>query len=195
MAIRSLLAALLTLAALAAAGCGGDDGESVEGNGYSYSVPEGWEDAADSEAADEASEVIGMRFDSLVNGEAEDGFAVNVNVLRERVPGGITGAEYAELNIAALRDPSAAGYPPELAERIEELDVRGLSRPRRLELDGAGAMTWDYGTTQGGRDLRQRQMVVVRDGAGYTITLTALPSQFEDGTEALDEVVESWSWK
>jgi hypothetical protein len=195
MAIRSLLAALLALAALAAAGCGGDDGDSVEGNGYSYSVPNGWEDAADSEAADEASEVIGMRFDSLVNGEAEDGFAVNVNVLRERVPGGITGPEYAELNIAALRDPSAAGYPPELAERIEELDVRGLSRPRRLELDGAGAMTWDYGTTQGGRDLRQRQMVVVRDGAGYTITLTALPSQFEDGTEALDEVVESWSWE
>jgi hypothetical protein len=189
------LAALLALCALAAAGCGGDDGDSVEGNGYSYSVPEGWEDAADSEAADEASEVIGMRFDSLVNGETADDFAVNVNVLRERVPGGITGPEYADLNIAALRDPSAAGYPPELAERIEELDVRGLSRPRELELDGAGAMTWDYGTTQGGRDLRQRQIVVVRDGAGYTITLTALPSQFEDGTEALDEVVESWSWK
>jgi hypothetical protein len=195
MAIRSPLAALLALAMLAAAGCGGDDGDSIDGNGYSYSVPEGWEDASDSEAADEASEVIGVRFDSLVNGEAKDGFAVNVNVLRERVPGGMTDSEYAELNIATLRDPSAAGYPPELAERIEELDVRGLSRPRELELDGAGAMTWDYDTTQGGRDLRQRQMVVVRDGAGYTITLTALPSQFEDGTEALDEVVESWSWK
>ena len=195
MAIRSVLAALLALAALAAAGCGGDDEDPVEGTGYTYSVPDGWEDASDSQAAEEAPDVIGVRFDSLVNGEAEDGFAVNVNVLRERVPGGITASEYAELNIATLRDPSAAGYPPELAERIEELDVRGLSRPRELELGGAGAMTWDYGTTQGGRDMRQRQMVVVRDGAGYTITLTALPSQFEDGAEALDEVVESWSWK
>jgi hypothetical protein len=192
MAIRS--AALLTLAALAA-GCGGEDEDPVEGTGYTYSVPDGWEDASDSEAADEAPKVIGVRFDSLVNGEAEGGFAVNVNVLRERVPGGITDSEYAELNIATLRDPSAAGYPPELAERIEELDVRGLSRPREVELGGAGAMTWDYSTTQGGRDMRQRQMVVVRDGAGYTITLTALPSQFEDGTEALDEVVESWSWE
>jgi hypothetical protein len=195
MAIRSLLAAVLALAALAASGCGGEDEDPVEGTGYTYSVPDGWEDASDSQAAEEAPEVIGVRFDSLVNGEAEDGFAVNVNVLRERVPGGITASEYAELNIATLRDPSAAGYPPELAERIEELDVRGLSRPRELELDGAGAMAWDYGTTQGGRDLRQRQMAVVRDRAGYTITLTALPSQFEDGTEALDEVVESCSWK
>ena len=195
MAIRSVLAALLALAALAATGCGGEDEDPVEGTGYTYSVPDGWEDASDSQAAEEAPEVIGVRFDSLVNGEAEDGFAVNVNVLRERVPDGITASEYAELNIATLRDPSAAGYPPELAERIEELDVRGLSRPRELELDGAGAMTWDYGTTQGGRDMRQRQMVAVRDGAGYTITLTALPSQFEDGAEALDEVVESWSWK
>jgi hypothetical protein len=195
MAIRSPLAALLALAALVAAGCGGEDEDPVDGTGYTYSVPDGWEDASDSEAADEAPKVIGVQFDSLVNGEAEDGFAVNVNVLRERVPGGMTASEYAELNIATLRDPSAAGYPPELAERIEELDVRGLNRPRELELDGAGAMTWDYGTTQGGRDLRQRQMAVVTDGAGYTITLTALPSQFEDGAAALDEVVESWSWK
>jgi hypothetical protein len=195
MAIPRRLAVLLTVAALATAGCGGEDEDPVEGTGYTYSVPDGWEDASDSEAADEAPKVIGVRFDSVVNGEAEDGFAVNVNVLRERVPGGITASEYAELNIATLRNPSAAGYPPELAERIEELDVSGLSRPRELELDGAGAMAWDYGTTQGGRDLRQRQMAVVRDGAGYTITLTALPSQFEDGTEALDEVVESWSWK
>jgi hypothetical protein len=189
------LAALLAVGTLAAAGCGGEDEDPVEGTGYTYSVPDGWEDASDSEAADEAPKVIGVRFDSLVNGEAENGFAVNVNVLRERVPGGITASEYAQLNIATLRDPSAAGYPPELAERIEELDVRGLSRPRELELGGAGAMTWDYTTTQGGRDMRQRQMAVVRDGAGYTITLTALPAQFEDGIEALDEVVESWSWK
>jgi hypothetical protein len=195
MAIRSLLAALLAVAALTAAGCGGEDEDPVEGTGYTYSVPDGWEDASDSQAAEEAPEVIGVRFDSLVNGETEDGFAVNVNVLRERVPGGITASEYAQLNIATLRDPSAAGYPPELAERIEELDVRGLSPPREVELGGAGAMTWDYSTTQGGRDMRQRQMVVVRDGAGYTITLTALPSQFEDGAEALDELVESWSWK
>jgi hypothetical protein len=194
MAIRRV-ASLLALAALAAAGCGGEDDDPVEGTGYTYSVPDGWEDASDSEAADEAPKVIGVRFDSLVNGGAENGFAVNVNVLRERVPGGVTASEYAELNIATLRNPSAAGYPPELAERIEELDVRGLSEPRELELDGAGAMTWDYGTTQGGRDMRQRQMVVVRDGAGFTITLTALPSQFEDGAEALGEVVESWSWK
>ena len=195
MAIRRSGAVLLALAAFAAAGCGGEDEDKVEGTGYTYSVPDGWEDASDSQAAEEALEVSGVRFDSLVNGEAEDGFAVNVNVLRERVPGGITASEYAQLNIATLRDPSAAGYPPELAERIEELDVRGLSRPRELELGGADAMTWDYSTTQGGRDMRQRQMVVVRDGAGHTITLTALPSQFEDGAEALDEVVESWSWR
>jgi hypothetical protein len=43
--------------------------------------------------------------------------------------------------------------------------------------------------------MRLRQVATVVDEAAYTVTLTAVPDGFEEGTEALDEVVESWAWE
>jgi hypothetical protein len=190
------LAAVLALAALAAAGCGGDDEDEdpVEGNGYSYSVPDGWEDVSD--RAEEELEVGGFRPDSLVTGESEDDFATNVNVIREDgLPEGVTAAQYADVSLAGLRDPAGAGLPPEVAETIEDLNPTQISEPRDAELDGEEAVAWDYRSTQDGRDVRVRQMAAVMDGAGYTVTLTVLPARFKEGNGAFDEVLESWSWE
>jgi hypothetical protein len=193
MATRSLLA-LLALAALAAAGCGGDDEDPVDGSGYTYSVPDGWEDVSDQ--AEDEIDVGGFRPDTLVVGEREDDFATNVNVIREGgVPERVTAAQYGEVSLAGLRDPVAAGLPPELAEVIESLHPRQISGLRDAELDGEEAVAWDYRSSQDGRSLRVRQVAAVMDGAGYTVTLTVLPERFEDGTVALDEVVESWEWE
>jgi hypothetical protein len=190
------LAAVLALAALAAAGCGGDDEDEdpVEGNGYSYSVPDGWEDVSD--RAEEELEVGGFRPDSLVTGESEDDFATNVNVIREDgLSEGVTAAQYADVSLAGLRDPAGAGLPPEVAETIEDLNPTQISEPRDAELDGEEAVAWDYRSTQDGRNVRVRQMAAVMDGAGYTVTLTVLPARFEEGNGAFDEVLESWSWE
>jgi hypothetical protein len=176
------------LLVLALAGCSGEDQDQVEGTGYVYAVPDGWqeEDGGD----------LPVRPDSLVVGDAEDGFATNVNVIREaRVPRNVTAAQYAEVSLAGLRDPAAVGYPPEVAEMIESLNPRGITEPRDAELDGEQAVEWEYRSTQDGRDLRVRQVAAVTGGAGYTVTLTVLPDGFEEGSEALDEVVESWSWE
>jgi hypothetical protein len=193
MGIRSL-AALLALAALA--GCGGDDDneDPVDGSGYTYSVPDGWEDA--SNRAAEEIEIGGFRPDTLVIGESEDDFATNVNVVREDgVPRAVTAARYAEVSLAGLRDPVAAGLPPEVARTVEELNPRQISEPRDAELGGEEAASWDYTSTQDGRDVRVRQVATVMAGAGYTVTLTTLQDRFDEANEALDEVVESWDWK
>ena len=195
MAIRSLLA-LLAVAAGALAGCssGDEDTEPVEGTGYTYSVPDGWEDFSD--PAEEEIEIGGFRPDTLVVGEREDGFATNVNVIREDgLPSGVAAAQYADASLAGLRDPVGAGMPPEVAQAIEKANLRQISEPRDAELDGEEAFAWDYRGTQDGRDVRVQQVAAVMDGAGYTLTLTVLPDRFDEGGEALDQVIDSWSWK
>jgi hypothetical protein len=117
-------------------------------------------------------------------------------VIREPgVPRRVTAAQYAEVSIAGLRDPVGVGFPPEVAEKIQNLEPRGITQPQDAELDGEEAVEWEYSSTQEGRDLRVRQVAAVMGGAGYTVTLTVLPDGFEDGSEALDEVVETWSWE
>jgi hypothetical protein len=194
MAIRSLLA-LLALTAVAFAGCSSDeDGEAVEGTGYTYSLPDGWEDVSD--RAEAELEVGGFRPDTLVVGEREDDFAANVNVIREDgLPSGVTAAQYADVSLAGLRDPAGAGLPPEVAQAIDDVNPTQISEPRDAELDGEEAVAWDYRGTQDGRDVRVQQVAAVMAGAGYTLTLTVLPDRFDEGNAALDQVVESWSWE
>lgn len=188
------LAALLALLALA--GCDGGEEEErdpVEGSGYSFTVPDGWEH--DREAASEL-EIGGFSPDSIVTGERVDGFLTNVNVVREEgLPEGLTAAEYGEAGIATVRDPDAARLPPELAEVIEQANPTAFKGPRSTELGGEDAVSWEYTSTQDGTRLRQRQVGAVRDGAGFTVTLSAAPAAFGDGVEALEEVVESWRWE
>jgi hypothetical protein len=192
MATPSLLT-LLALAVLTAAGCGGDD--PVEGAGYSYSVPDGWDDV--SNEADDEIDIVGLRPDSLVVGEREDGFAPDVNVIREGgLPAGVTTAQYADVSLAGLRDPERAGLPAELVDIVGRLDPRDFSEPRDSELDGADAVVWEFsGKSRDGGDTRVRQVTAVRDGSAYTLTLTVRPDRFDEETDALDEVVDSWEWE
>jgi hypothetical protein len=192
---RLRLRVLAAVAVAALAGCGDDSEERVQGTGYSYSVPDGWKDVS-AEAMNEPSvEIAGIRPDSAVVGERDAGFATNVNVIREgNLPAGTTAREYAEASIAGVRDPRAAGYPPELVETFERMRPRQISEARDAELGGENAASWSYVSTQGGRVLRVWQIAAVMHGSGYTVTLTALPQQAEAGKAALDEVVESWEW-
>jgi hypothetical protein len=177
------------------AGCGDGDEERVDGQGYSYAVPDDWRDVSD-EAQDEPElEFAGFRADTLVVGEREDGFTTNVNVVRESgLPAGVTASDYAELSIAALRDPMGAGLPPDLAEGIASLRAREFREPRDAELAEEDAVSLSYTGTQSGHELRFRQLTTVVGDAAYTVTLTAVPEQVEKGLAAFDEVVDSWQW-
>jgi hypothetical protein len=192
-----ILGGLLAAACLAlVGGCGDEEEDRVDGDGYSYAVPDDWRDVS-GEAQDEPGlEVAGIGPDSLVMGEREDGFTTNVNVIVEPgLPGGITLPEYADITIDGLRDPAAAGFPPELVQTIESLDPRGITAPRDAELGDEQALAWDFTSTQEGRDLRIRQLTALVDGTGYNVTLTVLPQQRDEGLDALGQVTDSWRFE
>jgi len=190
------LAALLALAALAVAGCSDEDGDAVDGNGYSYSVPDGWDDFSEKAREDAAADFQGSRPDTAVIGEQRDDYTSNVNVVvqEEGLPRNLTPQAFADANIAGLRTPAQAGLPPAVADAIERLDVRGISEPEEIEMGGEEAVAWAYRTTNFGSELRIRQVAAVVDDVGYTVTLTTVSGRYEDGLEALDEVVETWEW-
>jgi hypothetical protein len=191
-----IAAACLALLMTAASGCGDEEEERVEGDGYSYAVPDGWRDVSD-EAEDEPGlEVAGIGPDTLVIGEREDGFASNVNVILEAgLPAEMTVPEYVDITINGLRDPAAAGFPPELVETIESIRPTEITEPRDAALGDEEALAWDYNSTQGGRQLRIRQVATVVDETGYTVTLTVLPQHREDGLDALEQVTDSWRFE
>ncbi len=194
MGIRSLLVPLAAVA-LALGGCS-DEEQRVDGSGYTYAVPDGWEDASD-EASDIDLNVEGVLVDSAVIGDREDEFTTNVNVVREEgVPDGVTARQYREVSIANLRDPAAAGFPPEVVDELEDIDLGSLEAVPDTELNGREAASWEYrDSSSGGAETQVRQVAAVRDGAAYILTLTAVPDAFEDATPALDEVVETWDWE
>jgi hypothetical protein len=198
--IRAKLVALaLTVAlAVAVAACGGDDGSTdpVKGSGYSYAVPDDWVDRT--EESEEIPElgVAGFRPDTVVTGERRDGFSANVNVIREPgLPDDVATRDYADIALAALRDPASSGFPQEVIEVIEEQDVRDLGETGGAELAGERGVTWEYTSTSAGRALRHRQLVAVRSNVAYALTYTAPQERFQEDLPAFQEIVESWRWE
>jgi hypothetical protein len=167
----------------------------VDGRGYAYDVPDGWDDATDEAEDNPELDLGGIRADTLVVGEREDGFTPNVNVIREPgLPEGVGAREYAEASLIALRDPAAAGFPPEVVETLEQLRPRQITPVGDAELAGEEAATWSYRTDQEGRAMRIRQLASVKDGTGYSVTLTVTSDRFEDELGAFEEVLETWEW-
>jgi hypothetical protein len=192
MAIRSPLAALAAVA-LALGGCSDED--RVDGSGYTYAVPNGWEDASE-QAPGFDLDLPRAHIDSVIVGERQDDFTTNLNVVRERgLPAGVTARQYADATIATIRNPAAADLPPEVMEAFEGVDPASIEALPGTELGGGEAAAWEYRQNARGREARVRQVAAIRDGAAYIVTLTADPDAFEDGAAGLDEVTESWEWE
>jgi len=176
------LGALAALA-LAATGCGG--GEPVEGSGYAYDVPEGWE-----EASEERVSEIAPLADTIVFGEESDGFATNINVVATgQVPEGTDLLTEVELGITTVQEqPEIFGLP-------EETEIEVTMEPAETTLAGETAFEDQYTTDTGSQMLLQRQVTSISpDGLAFTITATSI-GDAADRDMAMDEVLESWSWE
>ena len=117
----------------------------------------------------------------LAVGPRADGFATNINVIREPAQGrtdiaGITGLEVAT---------------------IKRLDPRAdrFSQSSELTVGGEPARSVDYyNRPTGERLLHQRQVFVAHGQWIYTITYSALPDAYASQAGAVDRVAAGWKW-
>jgi len=181
---------VLLVAALVVAGCGEDETTRVNGTGYSYELPDGWEDVSD----DAEFGAVGFNSDSVARGEPREGFATNVNVIRETsLAEGLDIDEYSRAGLRLLKHPNLLGG--EAREIFESIGAKDFSETGKVELDGEDARFTDYSSDQGGRALRLRVVSAIRAGTAYNITFTALRTHFEEELDELRSVVGSWAWR
>jgi hypothetical protein len=120
-----------------------------------------------------------IRVDLLVLRPAANGFAVNINVVRERIK---------SVNVSALTQASIA------FERDTTRD-HAFSTPQSLSVDGDAARAYDYLNPLDGKTVRQRQVYVIHDGWAYVMTYSALSgSQYQGSLSALGQVLSGWRW-
>jgi len=200
-----LISALLSLGLLA--GCGdsesSDEATTVDGDGYAYTAPAGWEDVSGdgdkiSEAlgdagADVTAEDVGAAYDSVVVSDDESNdFRTNFNVLtQEGIPAQLDSEGYAAENSRVLGNPTLAAQV--LPDGLE-IDYDG-SPAEEVTLGGEQAFALEYGASTPDNELEIRQILLVRDGTAYVGTLTAAVDSFDEGTGDLDEIVESWEFE
>ena len=195
------LLGLLATVALVAAGCGGDDdedsttaetttettdtgsGETVEGNGYSFGLPEGWTVEQESSGVESGVDTV------IVSDETGGDFRVNVNVVRESgVPEDIDIGTYVDSGIQQVQDdPASFGLPADAT-------VEMVADPSETELAGAAALDYEVLTKGEGIAASQRQVAAIHEGTAYTITLSAAEGELEPNNAALDGIIGSWSW-
>jgi hypothetical protein len=122
-----------------------------------------------------------IRIELLVAGPTDKGFAVNINVVRER-----TGT----LSLGTV----VHGAMIELKRVSRATD---FSTVQDLTVGGAPARAFGYHAPLGAtRILHYRQAYVIHDGWGYVVTYSALPgAQYKASFSALNEALASWEWR
>ena len=147
---------------------------SVDGS-FQTVVPSGFIDATRSVR----SGVANVQY--LAIGPRADGFATNINVIREPAQGRTDIARITGVEVAAIKrlDPRADRF----------------SEPSEITVGGEPARAVDYyNRPTGERLLHQRQVFVARGQWIYTITYSALPDAYAAQAGAVDRVVAGWKW-
>jgi hypothetical protein len=180
-ALASLLCLLLPLAA-----CGDDDdaGKVLEGSNYAVTVPGGWDDQTD---VGQEFEIAGVSPEVTLADKPADGFATNVNIVRQDAP-----------NIGL--DEQTRIERDQLLDGAQDIDPRlraalNLSPVERTTLGGRDARVHTFELPQGGRMLRARQVFARNGGSTYVVTYTALSERYEEDLDSFQAILGSWEWR
>jgi len=141
-----------------------------------FQLPRTWVDRT----AELAGRVKGVRPSFVFQGPVTDGFAADVNVVRQ---------------------PRGPGDPPldQLVELVAgqvsaQLGATRVGGPRVLALDGERAIAYEYRYQAHGLHLRARQIAVVRGDSVVFVNFTTTERVFARDVRALDQLVASWRW-
>lgn len=174
----SAAAAMLVLASCASPADPADEldaapaaGETIEGDGYSYAVPEGW---GVPEGIDAASQGLDTFAADLAD---TDGFADNVNVLLS--PAGKISVEQAEdRGVTELEDGGATDVEVEDRVRVADTDAVHISA-----------------NFAQGASYAIEQYYVSDDDQTYVVTFSFSDTVDDDQrTDTAESILASWAW-
>ncbi len=168
--ILVLLALCLPLFLFADRACAGSNRYRDAEYGFSFDYPGMWEEEGD--------EAMRGTLSVIVYAEPVDRFAANFSVLLS-TPHGLASMTAAEL---------AKGY-----EDAEMSDLKILSFRRDIFL-GEACVVVDFRWTDDTYRIRQRQYLIDRGRQGYTLTLTALQSNFDEYEGAFKGILDSFAF-
>jgi hypothetical protein len=190
---KALVAVILIVALVVAGGAvggflllGGDDdddssnggssnetsGETIEGQGYSYPIPDGWE----ASGSDVTTGVIDTAIQVV---EPVDGFRTNMLVEVHAAQG--------ETDVEAIRSTWESNIANAVGGTPEQIDS--------LAIDGVDAVGIRIETTQRGTQVVQHAYLVINDDTIYSIALSAGLSSEDDAVGTFQEVLDGWTWQ
>ena len=147
------------------------DGDRIEGQGYSYGLPEGWEDGT------ERFQAMSPLLDTgALDSDASAGFADNVNVIRNDT--------YPEMTL----EEAEQQFAEEARTVSEQVRVREQS-----EIGGETAIHISGRTAMGNEKVRTEQYSLYQDGAWYVVTFS-FAQQTSDAEADMGTVLGSWEW-
>src|SRR5262245_45906287 len=144
---------------------------ALEGDGYSYAIPTGWEDATDW-----AHKVAPRSAESAVTVEqSDDGFGTNV--------------------LVTAWDASGPTGVAEAREEWYTIEYGRLERLESVSLDGEQALglRWE-GRNEAGRRIVQVGYLAFWNDRAYSVVLSAPAESEADYLSTFDELLDSWSW-
>ncbi len=146
-------------------------GDTINGQGYTYAIPDGWEDVSNEGSASQADSAVRVK-------DSGGGFGTNVNVIATPAQG--VG------DIESLRDT--------FAQQIQRLVDSKVQRIDDTTVDGEQAIGQTATKKQSGETLVFTQYFTAHNDTVYAVTLTAPQADAANGKQALDSILTSWSW-
>jgi hypothetical protein len=116
--------------------------------------------------------------DAAFSKDPEDGFRTNANVLIEQVPAKLTLADYQRITVA----------------NAAQFDVTVIEGPTPTTLGGDPAYELVAEEEREEQKTQFRSVSAIRPDGAYTVTLTALPEQFDEANAEFDEILASFRW-
>ena len=148
------------------------EGDVIDGEGYTYAIPEGWEDVGDEAAAAQADSAVRVS-------DTGGAFGANVNVI-VTPDAGVT-------DIESLRD--------QFQQQIEGMVDSKVEAVEDTTIAGEPAIGQTASRDQSGEMLIFTQYFVAHEGSIFAITLTTPEDEAADSEAALDTILSSWAWE
>lgn len=148
-----------------------DDGDRVTGQGYSYTIPDGWEDVTTQVKKEQP-----LADTAVMSTDAVDGFRDNVNVIP-----------------ASNRQMSADQIERSLVNELSgSSDYEDVSGQDQVQIDGVeAAQVWSQIK---GREFSTVQFGAYHQGKSYVITYSS-GADHAEASQRAQEFLNTWSWE